>query len=538
MLLTGAGQSAVEVDSSQCRARVVAERRPPQCLETTFIVANSWFSSCRAGFHHRSEARAGWPRIRRSQRQAHPGLHRVRHPGNPRAAAIVPSPDVQITAVCDPVKDGTNYVDWDKTGIRDSVREVLDNPNWGAGVKGIRAGRDMAKEIIETYYAKQRASENFKGVATYADFRELLEKEKDLDAVKIMTPDHLHATIAIAAMKKRKHVLMHKPLANRVAEVRMVVETARKTGWPRICWPGGGRYRGAGDDPRRRHRHLKEVHNWTDRPFWPQVDAAHGHAAGSRGFDWGLWLGPALDRPYHQLHARGLPRLVRFRRRQHRGHGQLQPVADLHGARPAGPVQHRGPIQLQLRGQRPGEHHQGERLRVSVREPRLLQVRRTRPLAGAQAVLVRRGNAALHARRAARGRQVDPRNRDAVRRRCGNDPERGADPGEEDAGLSGGQGPSGARARGGRRARGAPEWVAAFKGGPATAASFVNAAACSETIALAGAAIRYSRKVFRADQCAPALLWNAEAMEFTNAPEANQYLRREYRDGWTLTSEV
>jgi hypothetical protein len=44
--------------------------------------------------------------------------------------------------------------------------------------------------------------------------------------------------------------------------------------------------------------------------------------------------------------------------------------------------------------------------------------------------------------------------------------------------------------------------------------------------------------VFKADQCAPALLWNAEAMEFTNAPDANQYLRREYRDGWTLTSEV
>jgi hypothetical protein len=83
-----------------------------------------------------------------------------------------------------------------------------------------------------------------------------------------------------------------------------------------------------------------------------------------------------------------------------------------------------------------------------------------------------------------------------------------------------------------------PEWVAAFKGGPATAASFLNAAACSEAIALAGAAIRYSRKVFRAGECAPALLWNADAMEFTNAPEANPYLRREYRDGWTLTSEV
>src|SRR5512137_1504102 len=133
---------------------------------------------------------------------------------------LVSNPDVQITAVCDPVKDGTNYVDWDRTGIRDSVREFLQLPGWGEGVAGIRAGRDMAKEIIETYYAKKRASENFKGVASYADFRELLEKERDVDAVKVMTPDHLHATISVAAMKKRKHVLMHKPLANRLAEVR------------------------------------------------------------------------------------------------------------------------------------------------------------------------------------------------------------------------------------------------------------------------------------------------------------------------------
>jgi predicted dehydrogenase len=110
------------------------------------------------------------------------------------------------------------------------VRKALEDPNWGSGISGIRAGRDMAKEIIETYYAKKRGLENFKSVASYADFRELLEDEKDLDAVKIMTPDHLHATIAIAAMKKRKNVLVHKPLSNRVEEVRMVVDTAHKTG--------------------------------------------------------------------------------------------------------------------------------------------------------------------------------------------------------------------------------------------------------------------------------------------------------------------
>jgi len=80
------------------------------------------------------------------------------------------------------------------------------------------------------------------------------------------------------------------------------------------------------------------------------------------------------------------------------------------------------------------------------------------------------------------------------------------------------------------------DWVAAVKGGPASGGNFVNAANCAEAIALAQAAIRYSRKTFRAEHCAPALLWNAQAMEFTNASDANQYLHREYRDGWALTS--
>jgi len=88
----------------------------------------------------------------------------------------------------------------------------------------------MAKEIIETYYAKKRASESFKGVASYADFRELLEKEKDLDSVKIMTPDHLHATISIAAMKKGKTRARAQAPRQPGGGDSVVVETARKTG--------------------------------------------------------------------------------------------------------------------------------------------------------------------------------------------------------------------------------------------------------------------------------------------------------------------
>src|SRR5439155_10564542 len=94
-----------------------------------------------------------------------------------------------------------------------------------------------------------------------------------------------------------------------------------------------------------------------------------------------------------------------------------------------------------------------------------------------------------------------------------------------------------APARGGGTGVGlAAEWIAAVKGGPASGGNFVNAANCAEAIALAQAAIRYSRNAFHAEQSAPALLWNAPAMEFTNASDANRYLRRDYRDDWALTT--
>jgi predicted dehydrogenase len=127
--------------------------------------------------------------------------------------------------------------------------------------------------VVDTYYAKQRGSEKFKACTAYADFRELLDTEKDLDAVKIMTPDHLHATVAIAAMKQGKHVLMHKPIANRLAEGRRVLETARETGVATHLLAYGS---GAGNAwiaeqvKQGAIGTLREIHNWTNRPVWPQ----------------------------------------------------------------------------------------------------------------------------------------------------------------------------------------------------------------------------------------------------------------------------
>src|SRR5512136_2166038 len=124
---------------------------------------------------------------------------------------ILASPDVEVVAVCDVDKDGAGYLEWGKNQIRDGVRRLLDDPGWREGVSRVPGGLNTGKEIVDTFYAKWRGNEPRKGCAAYADFRELLEKEKDVTAVKVMTPDHTHAAAAVAALKKGKNVVMHKP---------------------------------------------------------------------------------------------------------------------------------------------------------------------------------------------------------------------------------------------------------------------------------------------------------------------------------------
>jgi predicted dehydrogenase len=119
-----------------------------------------------------------------------------------------------------------------------------------------------------------------------------------------MTPDHYHGVIATRAMRKGKHVITHKPISNVLREVRVVRDTARETGvathlfcaasqtsTPTLCeWIWGGAI-----GP------VREVHNWSTRPFWPQgmTDYPAEKPSIPDGFDWNLWLGPAAERPFH-----------------------------------------------------------------------------------------------------------------------------------------------------------------------------------------------------------------------------------------------
>ncbi len=159
---------------------------------------------------------------------------------------------------------------------------------------------------------EQKAAKSFKkypSAKRYADFRLMLEKEnRNIDAVVVATPDHMHAPIALMAMKMGKHVYVEKPLAHSIHETRLLRQTARemgvvsqmgiqghaKEGARLLCeWIWAGAI-GA----------VREVRYWTNRPIWPQgIDRPAESEAVPPTLNWDLWLGVAPARPYHSCYA-------------------------------------------------------------------------------------------------------------------------------------------------------------------------------------------------------------------------------------------
>ncbi len=153
---------------------------------------------------------------------------------------------------------------------------------------------DYAKPVFNEYpKAKQ-----------YKDFREMLEKQKDIEAVVIATPDHTHALAAATAMELGKHTYLQKPLTHSVWESRYLTELAARTG---VVTQMGNE--GHSNDSVYEVAEVvqsgclgvvKEAHVWTNRPIWRQgMPKPLKEVEIPDTLDWNLFIGPAPMRPYN-----------------------------------------------------------------------------------------------------------------------------------------------------------------------------------------------------------------------------------------------
>lgn len=157
---------------------------------------------------------------------------------------------------------------------------------------------DVDKKTLEGRGAK------YPQARRYQDYRKMLEEmEQQIDAVIVATPDHIHAPASIMAMKMGKHCFCQKPLTHSVYEARMMRDVAKKS---KVATQMGNQG-SAGDGLRRAVEVIQagiigkpqQLHVWSNRPIWPQgIDRPQGSDPVPDNLDWDLWLGPAPLRPY------------------------------------------------------------------------------------------------------------------------------------------------------------------------------------------------------------------------------------------------
>ena len=404
-------------------------------------------------------------------------------------------PEIQVVAVCDVNREGGGYLSW----------------NWTQGKELRVTGREPARRMVDEYYARQRSSGAYQGCRSYADYRELLDRE-DVDAVMVATPDHAHAAVTMAALKKGKHVYCEKPLTYSIYEARRVVQAARRWG---VATQLGNQGQ-ASEDARVVQEFIldgaigavREVHVTFGPPFWKQP-AWDGHHPGTPpvpdGLDWDLWLGPAPARPYH-------PAYHPWRWRDWRDFG-TGPLGDMgchrlstvfkalklgHPTSVEATCEEIGagiyPRRFEVRWVFPARDgmppltltwHGG-----GLTPPRPKELEPGRPVSGdiyigEEGVLM--------------GHRLIP---DAKMKKYGRPPKllpRSAGHGKE--------------------------WVDACRGGPRAGSDFVkHSGLLTETSLLGNIAMIVGKK----------LTWDGVNMKFTNDEAANRYLHRAYRGGWTL----
>jgi predicted dehydrogenase len=393
-----------------------------------------------------------------------------------------------------------------------------------------------------------RIFKKYSKAKVFTDFRKMLDEQKDIDAVMVATPDHLHAFVSTAAIEHGKHVYCEKPLTHSVWEARQIAQAARKH---KVATQMGNQGQ-ASEDTRRLCEFIldgaigpvREVHVWTDRPsnglfneYWPQgIDRPKDCPPVPATLDWDLWLGPAPSRPYHPAY---LP--FKWRGWWDFGTGALGDIGchamdpvfralKLGAPLPIGWGDAKGdahyPLSVQASSSRVNKetyplasmvtYEFGSRGEMpplkliwydgNLRPPRPPELEEDQEMGDNGHLLIGdNGKILSHRGQGRRGFQLIPQKR---AKEYGDPPKKIA------------------RSIGHHQ-----EWIEACKGGQPAGSNFDWAGPLTEVVLLGNVALRPE---LREELTMKKLLWDGAQMRFTNCDDANKFLRTEYRKGWTL----
>jgi predicted dehydrogenase len=381
--------------------------------------------------------------------------------------------------------------------------------------------------------------EKFPKAVLHKDFRRMFEKQKDIDAVVVATPDHTHAVVAMAAMQLGKHVYVQKPLTRTISEARALADAAKR--YKVVSQMGN---QGHSEEGLRLMQEwldagaigqVREVHCWTNRPIWPQgMPRPAETPAKPEGLDWDLWIGPSPMRPFHTTyHPFG------WRAWQDFGAGAMGDMAchvmdaSYTILKLGAPTSVLATLAYNFLPPAPGERGFGKRVEYNDSYPPSSIIHLSFPA---------RGNMPPVKLHWYDGGLLPERPEDLEPER--KLPESGTifvgDKGKmwcetysesprlipESAMTAFSQRPprSLPRVPGGRDGH-EKNWLDAIRQKSKAVADFDYAGPFTETVLLGNVALRYP---------GTRLMWDAQSLKITNLPDANQYVQHQYRAGWSL----
>ena len=387
-------------------------------------------------------------------------------------------------------------------------------------IEGItRGGRARLVAVADVDLTKARElKKDFPEVKIYQDWRELLDKEKSIHSVNVTVPDHMHAPIAMAAMQLGRHVYCQKPLTHDVYEARQLTEFAREKKLVTqmgIQIHSSGTYREAvriiqdGTIGK-----VKEVHTWSGKAWGDSSARPERTDPVPADFNWDAWLGTAAARPFI---GNGYYHPGNWRKRLDFGTGTFGDM----GCHIYDPVFKAlaltAPISLRSEGPAPNQWNwaidarieyifpgtaftEGKTVKVTWYDGKERPPQEVRPDLGVeklpdQGSLFIGTKGVMMLPHIARAQLFPEKDFETWQRPKVT---------ENDHWL---------------------QFVEACRGNGQTAANFDYAGPLTEAILLGSVATRFPNATMQ---------WNAPGLKFTNLPDANQYIRRHYREGWEV----